>query len=202
MFLVNEILVFTPGRRQEALDRLAYIHGLMAPHEGFARAIVAKYLGDGLRHTVLRFWESREAYQRFREGPDGNYGRGRPPGLYVNEQVVPQWENWNAALSDEGGDFLVKAQRDVPEPAQPGFWGAATRIEEVARALGGLNSSDGFRAIEGTDVLSVARYESCEAFERLLDSPEYGEALAAVPEEVKLLRTECFEVLSEVKPNA
>jgi hypothetical protein len=40
MFLINEILNFTPGRRKEALDRLSYIHGLMAPSPGFVQALV------------------------------------------------------------------------------------------------------------------------------------------------------------------
>src|SRR5687767_13401062 len=88
MFAQNEILVFTPGRKQEGLERLAWIHSLMAPQPGFKMAFVAKYLGDGTRHTIMRFWEDEAAYQAFRATPDGNYGRNRPEGLYVNEPVV------------------------------------------------------------------------------------------------------------------
>ena len=51
MFAQNEILVFSPGRKQEGLERLAWIHSLMSPQPGFKEAFVAKYLGDGTRHT-------------------------------------------------------------------------------------------------------------------------------------------------------
>ncbi len=81
MFLVNEILVFSRGRRQEALDRLAGIHALMAKQPGFQRTYVAKFLGDAVSHTILRIWQDEEAYLTFRAGPDGNYGRGRPEGV-------------------------------------------------------------------------------------------------------------------------
>ena len=78
MYVRNEILVFTPGRGKEGLERLNWIHSLMAPHAGFRDAIVAKYLGDATRHTIMRFWENEEAYDAFRASPDGNYSSNRP----------------------------------------------------------------------------------------------------------------------------
>ena len=87
MFLLNEILVFAPDRRQEALDRLAWIHGLMAKRSQRTRcAIVARNVGDSVRHTILRYWDSAGAYQAFREGPDGNYGRGQAARGSVHER--------------------------------------------------------------------------------------------------------------------
>src|ERR1044071_9763736 len=115
MFVLNEILVFTAGHRQEGLDRLMGIHGLMAPHLGFKHAIFAKYLGDAARHTIMRFWEDEEAYQQFRESPDGNYGRNRPEGLYAGERVVSPWYSFGEVTGGASGDFIVKIQREVPE---------------------------------------------------------------------------------------
>jgi heme-degrading monooxygenase HmoA len=123
MYLVNEILVFAPGRHKEAIDRLEYIHGLMAGAPGFRVGLVGKYLGGATRHTVLRFWEDEAAYQAFRAGPNGNYGRNRPEGLYTNEPVVPAWNEVVEVPGDAQGAFLVKVQRDVPEDAWEAYGG-------------------------------------------------------------------------------
>jgi len=48
--------------------------------------------------------------------------------------------------------------------------------------------------------LVVARFQSRDAFEKLVDSKEYTELMTKIPEEVKHIRTECFEVVSDVFP--
>ena len=201
MFLINEILNFTPGRRQEALDRLSYIHGLMAPSAGFVQAIVAKYLGDGTKHTVLRFWESEDAYQKFREGPNGNYGRNRPEGLYVNDQVVPQW---NGLYEEEGnaqGNFLVKVQQPVAEDQWDQFTSRNRGIQDVVSNLGGLASARHFRAKDRSEALTVVRWQGRENLERLLESPDFAKLVAPmIAAGAKLPSTECYEVVSEVAP--
>ena len=200
MYLVNEILVFTPGRRQEGLDRLGWIHSLMAPHAGFIQALVGRYQGDGIRHTVLRFWESADTFQKFHETPDGNYGRNRPEGLYQGESVVPRWESFAEAAGNVKGNFLVKVQREVPE----GAWDAFTTYEKelvAARlALGGVEYIRQFRATDQSQALTIARLESRDVYERLLDSPDFSKVMLSAPEGVSLVRTEGFEVVSDVGP--
>ena len=199
MFLMNEILVFSPGRRQEALDRLAWIHGLMAGQPGFVRVFVSKYLGDGTSHTILRLWQDEASLLRFRETPDGNYGRNRPEGLYVNQQVVPQWVNAPTDEDLKGGPFLIKTQREVPETAWDAFDATMAKIVGVARSAG-MQAAVTLRAKDRSESLTVARFPSRSEFESFLESPEFGAARQGMPEGEKPTSTSCYEVVSEVTP--
>lgn len=201
MFLLNEILVFTPGRRQEALERLNWIHGLMASKPGFQRAIVAKYLGDGSRHTVLRMWDGEAAYKSFREGPDGNYGRGRPPGLYTNEPVVPQWNSLLETRGTSDGNYLVKVEREDPEDTRTAFGLRQEQLQQFLLALGGFVELLSLRAKDQNRNLTIARYHDRSDFERILESDEYARLSQSMPAGVTRLSTQCFEVVSEVGPS-
>ena len=200
MFLVNEILVFTPGRGQEGLDRLNWIHSLMAPNPGFKQALVAKYLGGATTHTVLRFWEDEAAYLAFRQTPDGNYGRNRPEGLYVNERVVPQWNSIGEASDDSQGRFLVKVQRQVPENAWDAFGQYADQVQSALLAVGGVASHSHFRAKEQSEALAITRFQDRAAFDRFIESSELAETQKSLPEGVGQIDLKCFEIVSEVGP--
>jgi heme-degrading monooxygenase HmoA len=199
MFLINEVLNFGMGRRQEALDRLAWIHGLMAPHEGFVRAIVAKYLGDGTRHTILRVWRDEDAYRTFRASPDGNYGRGRPEGLYVNDPVVPQWNSIEDADHIGAGPFLVKTQWEVPDDAWDAFIAANRRVEGLALKMG-LKGVNEFRATDRSEGLTIGRFESRTAYEGLIEHPDFLAIRRDMPEGITRLSVACHEVVSDVLP--
>ena len=200
MYLINEILVFSPGRRQEGLDRLGWIHGLMQPNPGFVQAVVGRYQGDGFRHTVLRLWESAEAFQKFRETPDGNYGRNRPEGLYVNEPVVPRWESFLEGEGQARGNLLAKIQVEVPEGAWEALMAQRKDMQSAAIASGGIVDVRNFRATDQNQALTLARFESRAAYDRFIDSPEYVKANAALPEGVTMVSRELFEIVSEVLP--
>jgi heme-degrading monooxygenase HmoA len=199
MFLINEILNFGIGRRQEALDRLAWIHGLMAPHDGFVRAIVAKYLGDGTRHTILRVWRDEAAYKAFRATPDGNYGRGRPEGLYVNDAVVPQWNSLSETDHMGAGPFLVKTQWEVPDDAWDGFDAANQRVEKLALTLGLVGANE-FRATERSEGLTIGRFENRAAYESLLEHSDFSAIRSEMPDGINRISVACYEVVSEVLP--
>ena len=199
MFLINEILNFGMGRRQEALGRLAWIHGLMAPHDGFVRAIVAKYLGDGTRHTILRVWRDEDAYKAFRATPDGNYGRGRPEGLYTNDPVVPQWNSVSEADHMGAGPFLVKTQWQVPEDAWQAFNAANQRVEALALTMG-LKGVNEFRAVDRGEGLTIGRFESRAAYETLIEHPGFLAIRRDMPEGISRISAACFEVVGDVLP--
>ena len=201
MFLLNEILNFGPGRREEALARLQYIHGLMASKAGFQRAIVAKYLGSPTRHTILRVWDDESVFRAFREGPDGNYGRGRPEGLYSNEAVVPEWNSYTEAQGSAKGGYLVKVQNQVPESAKAAYRQHQTQLNKMAQDLGGLVSAWQFQAKEGDDFLTIWRFAGVANFERMFENPQRVQLRAALPEGISQSSTECFEVVSEVLPS-
>lgn len=199
MFAQNEILVFTPGRKQECLDRLAWIHGLMAPNPGFKEAIVAKYLGDGTRHTIMRFWEDEDAYQAFRATPDGNYGRNRPEGLYVNEPVITPLIGLGEMTGSAEGNFLIKLERAV-EPSAWGAFGAhAQGVMANSGSLPGLAWVGAFKGKDKDAAITVIRMADRAAFDSLIESPFYASA-NALPEGVTQVRLECFEIVSEVFP--
>jgi hypothetical protein len=160
-------------------------------------------MGDGTKHTVLRFWESEDAYQKFREGPNGNYGRNRPEGLYVNSPVVPQWTSFNEAKGSGTGNYVVKVQQPVPEDQWNNFVDTNKRIQEAASANGGLVSALHFRAKDGSAALSVVRLTGRADLERLLESPDFvkivGPIMAAGAPPPS---TECYEIVSEVGPKS
>jgi heme-degrading monooxygenase HmoA len=200
LFAQNEILVFSPGRRQEGLDRLAWIHSLMAPQPGFKEAFVAKYLGDGTRYTIMRFWEDEAAYQAFRATPDGNYGRGRPEGLYVNERVITPLVSYGEYTGSATGNFIVKITANI----DPGVWEDFLALQKVM--LGNAPNVPGVvwdRQMRGKDVdaiVGIARLSDRKVYEDLLEDPAYLEFLKAMPAGVELVRVECFEVVSDVSP--
>jgi heme-degrading monooxygenase HmoA len=200
MYLLNEILVFAPGRHKEAIDRLEHIHSLMAASPGFRVGLVAKYLGAATRHTVLRFWEDEAAYQAFRAGPNGNYGRNRPEGLYTNEQVVPAWNQVFELQGTAQGTFLLKVQREIPENVWEAFGGWLKRAGELLAARGGLTGFRAFRAKDRSESLTIVRFRAREDFDAALEDPEFDRILAAVPEGVNAPKFECFDVVSEVRP--
>jgi heme-degrading monooxygenase HmoA len=202
MFLLNEMLRFAPGRRQEALDRLAWIHGLMASQPGFRRAIVARYLGDGLKHTVMRMWDDAAAYQRFRAGPDGNYGKSRPPGLYVNDQVVPQWESVVEAQGDSEGGHIVKVHQAVPEDGWEAWIEHQKRLHDIRQSAGGLAGVWTFRALDRSESLSLAHYSDRSDHQRFVDSEDFAKAFVDQPDGVTLLSVQAFDVVSEIAPKA
>ncbi len=200
MFVLNEILVFSPGRRQEALDRLAWIHGLMAAQPGFREAIVARYLGDPARHTIMRFWDDEDIFQTFRAGPDGNYGRGRPEGLYVNERVATPLIGLAETAGSAKGDVLVKVQRDLAAGAWEAFLAVQKKMLSLGEQLPGLVWARSLRARDEDVSIAVTRLRSREDAAAMLDSKPYGDLEQQQPEGVTTTRTEVFEIVSEVGP--
>lgn len=201
MFLLNEILVFTPGRRQEGFDRLAYIHSLMAPSPGFRQAIVARYLGDPQTHTVLRFWDSLEAYHGFRAGPNGNYGRNRPEGLYTNQPVIPQWLSFAECENPpDDGSLLIKVERPVPAPQWPAYEAYAKATLTLTEKAPGLTSVVAFKAVDQEAAISITRMRSRAALEAFVDNPEYAATRSMLPADMPHASFGVFEVVSVVNP--
>ncbi len=155
----------------------------MAKQPGFQRAYVAKFLGDPVTHTILRVWEDEEAYLTFRQTPDGNYGRGRPEGLYVNEKVISQWLSTKEAAGVESGDFLVKTDWEVPEAAWPAFNEGERRMEEIEMSFGLLGVKE-FRAKEDNVALTIGRFPSRVELEVLLESKKFNAERERLPEGV------------------
>jgi len=198
MYMLNEILLFAPERRQEALDRLTWIFSLFQKHSGFKRAIVARYLGDATRYAILRFWDRPEDWDAFRASPDGGYGRTKPPGIYENEHVLNPLVSFGEAAGSSKGNFLVEIERTVPGDAWDGFLKQQRTMLDVAPRIPGFVWANQLRAKDADQSLVLARFSDREAYERMVDSEAYQEALKSMPEGVSHVQTGCYEVLVDV----
>jgi len=200
MFVLNEILNFGIGRRQEAWDRLAWIHSTMAPHDGFIEAIVAKYLGESHRHTIMRFWRDQAAFEAFRATPDGSYGKGRPAGIYEGEKVVTPLNSIADVDGPAQGNFLVKVQHAVEESAWPAFIEYQMAVKEVGSQIPGLVWARQCRGRDENAAIAVVRFQDRESWEQLVDDPMFVASTSNLPEGVTVTRTEAFEIVSDVLP--
>jgi heme-degrading monooxygenase HmoA len=200
MYLLNEILLFGEGRHQEAIDRLTWIFGLFAPHAGFKRAILGKYLGDTTRHTVLRFWDKEESFQAFRASPEGGYGRNRPEGIYAGEHVINPLTSYAEASGTAAGDFLVQIQNAVPEDRWDQFQEHQKVVLDVISKMPAFVWANFARAESENQALSIMRFRSRDDFEQIVEGSEYRDVMATVTKGVEHVRTQCFEVLRDGRP--
>jgi heme-degrading monooxygenase HmoA len=148
----------------------------------------------------MRFWETEEAYDAFRATPDGSYGANRPEGIYTGEPVPTPLMSFGEAAGKATGNFLVKVRREVPAGAWDAFLKQQASMMELAANLPGLVWARQLRTRDQDQALVVARFRDREAFEQLVESTEYLGVLSRIPQEVRHVRTECFEVVSDVGP--
>jgi heme-degrading monooxygenase HmoA len=200
VYLLNEILLFGEGRRLEAIDRLTWIFGLFAPHPGFKRAILGRYLGDTTRHTVLRFWDSEDSFQAFRASPDGGYGRNRPEGIYVGEHVLNPLTTYAEVSGSASGDFLVQIQQAVPEDQWDQFQEHQTAVLAVFSKAPAFVWATCAKADAESQNLTILRFSNRHDYEKVVDGSEYRHVMASLPGSVEHIRTQCFEVLRDGSP--
>jgi len=191
-----------PGRKGEALERLAWMHGLMqAP--GFCEALVAKYLGDATRFLVLRYWQDEAAYERFHAAWTSEHAPAnpRPPGLFeIEENIAWRCISERNEAVEGSADFLVKTHRRVPEAVWDDYAAFSAENERsVNFAFGGLAQQRKLRATEGTDLLNIFRYASRDDFERYFESAAHQQRTYKWPAGVELVSTQCYDIVSEVR---
>lgn len=200
MFAQTEILRFTPGRRQEALDRLAWMHRLMKDTPGFHNALIAKYLGDATRYLVLRYWQDEESYKTFHTAFTQEHAPQHPrlPGLFEIEESQ-SWECYyeRSMPAERQGSFLLKTHRRVPAEAWDAYTPFQQDVEALTLQLGGLTQVRRLRSRESTDILNVQRYPSRDDFERYFESAPHLGMTQRWPEGIELISTQCYEVVAE-----
>jgi heme-degrading monooxygenase HmoA len=207
MFLLQEILKVRNTRQSEAVQRLNWIHNLMKPHEGFVRAVVARYLGNPTDYLILRAWESPDAFRAFRQTEDGqNYPKSRPEGLY---EAVPVGREWELKIDSPGsgpGDFLVRSiYRVTPENAEE-FIENRKRHDGLALQVPNTAGLQTFQCLdqdsEHSDTfLCIARRTDRDAYNAYLESPQSAEYRSGNRRGLySTVSTECYEVVDEVTP--
>jgi heme-degrading monooxygenase HmoA len=206
MFLFQELLKVTQTRQSELIARQHWIHGLMAPHKGFAGATLARFAGNPTDYLVLRTWDSEEDFTNFRAGPDGNYGKNRPEGLFEGVASGRRYESGILSNGDAQGGFIVRSVYAVPEGRGDEFVENRKRHDGLALQVPGHVYLRTFQCMdtEGDSVgtfLGIVRRTSRDAYNAYLES-EQAKAYRAgnVRGLYKTVSTECYEVVDEVGP--
>lgn len=206
MFLLQEILRFNQRRQTEGIKRLQWIHSLMQPHPGFVKGQISRYLGNPTDYLILRMWDSQDAYQKFRESPDGNYGKSRPEGLY---EGVPVGRMWELAIDTQGGvpgNFLV---RSIYQPAEGRAQDFIENRKRHDKLFLQVPRQSGIQTWQCTDTegigagtfLCLARRVDRDAYNEYLESPQAEEYRKGNERGLyKTVSTELFEVVDEVTP--
>ena len=91
-------------------------------------------------------------------------------------------------------------QREIPEGAWDAFLTQQKAMREMASKLPGLVWARQLRAKGQDQALVVARFRSRQDFEEMLESSQYNQTIERIPVGATLVRTECFEVVSDVGP--
>ena len=206
MFLFQESLKVTQTRQGEFIARQRWIHSLMAPHPGFAGATLSRFGGNPSDYLVLRTWDNEEAFTTFRAGPDGNYGKSRPEGLFEGQPAGRRYDMVIDSPGDAQGTYLVRSQYAVePERAEE-FIENRRRHDALALQVPGHVFLRTFRCMdeEGdakNTFLVIARRTSRDAYNDYLESEQAKQYRAGnVRGMYKTLTTECYEIVDEVFP--
>ena len=207
MFLFQELLKVTQTRQSELIARQHWIHGLMQPAKGFAGATLSRFGGNPSDYLVLRTWDDEQSFLDFRAGPDGNYGKSRPEGLFEGVTAGRRYELVIDSPGDAQGGYIVRSQYSVGEGHDPQeFIDNRRRHDALALQVPGHQYLRTFRCLDeegpgaGT-MLVIARRTSRDAYNQYLESEQAKQYRAGnVRGLYKTLGTECYEVVDELKP--
>src|SRR5262245_60057406 len=178
MFLFQELLKVTQTRQSELIARQHWIHGLMAPSPGFAGATLSRFGGNPSDYLVLRTWDNEQAFLDFRAGPDGNYGKSRPEGLFEGVAAGRRYELVIDSPGDAQGGYLVRSQYGIGEGhAAEEFIENRRRHDALALQVPGHVYLRTFRCLdeEGPAVgtfLVIARRTTRDAYNQYLESEQ------------------------------
>ena len=206
MFLVQEILQFGNGRNTEAVARLNWIHSLMQPAPGFLGAQICQYLGNSMRHLILRMWEDKEAFEAFRATPDGSgYSASRPPGIYEGQPCGRQWTLASEMQGRVEGNFLIRAEVDVADGRWDDYMTLKKAQDRIHQAAGGLVYAWHFRQLDADDgALLLIRKTNRDDHMRYVESLMKSQLRDTGPQNTSTPRgdyMEYYEVIDETKPS-
>ena len=207
MFLFQELRFVPEHRQSEALDRQFWIHGLMAAHPGFQRAIACRYGGTTDRYAWFRFWDRDEDQVSFRRSPAADYSGSRPVGLYEPlANAIAGTARWDCVIESgkPGGDFLVRTVFRVDATTEPAFLVHRRRYDELALASGGVTSVWTFRALDEASAglfVTLLQADGRDAYNTFLESTGLAAYREKLPDGLsETLAVECYEIVHEVLP--
>jgi heme-degrading monooxygenase HmoA len=203
MILVQELLRVPNNRQSELVERQRWIHGLMQPNPGFVKAQVARFLGNATDYLILRYWNSREEFEAFRQTPDGqNYPKSKPEGLFESLPVGRLWENAIDSPGTGAGNFLVRSLYHANDGRYDEFVENRRRHDGLALQVPGTVGMWMWRCIDDSEhkdsFQNLAFRVDRDAYNAYLESPQAKEYRAGnVRGLYKTQGTECYEVVAE-----
>jgi hypothetical protein len=208
VFLHQELRYVAPHRQTEALERQHWIHGLMAAHPGFQRALACRFPGAIDRYAWFRFWDDAAANLSFRQSPAANYNANRPEGLYEPlANAIGGAGRWELALqTGDGatGDYLVRSVFQVSAGRDADFLESRRRHDDLALATAGVESISTFRCLEDNaagSYIALTGGSGREAYNTFLESSDAAKYHASVPAGLyETLAVECYDIMHEVLP--
>jgi len=205
MFLVQEILQVANGRNKEAVNRLNWIHSLMQPQPGFVGAQVCQYLGNSMRHLILRMWDDKESYQAFRETPDGSgYSKNRPPGLYEGQPCGREWRLLQETTGLAQGNFLIRCEFDIAEGRWDDYLTVKKAQDRIHREAGGLQYARNYQQLDADNgALLLVRKTGREDHMKYVESLLKSALRETGPQGTSTARgdyMEYYEIIDEVAP--
>ena len=206
MFLFQELLKVTQTRQSELIARQHWIHGLMQPAKGFSGATLSRFGGNPSDYLVLRTWDDEQSFTDFRAGPDGNYGKSRPEGLFEGVTAGRRYDSVIDSPGDAQGGYIVRSQYAVEPERADEFIENRRRHDALALQVPGHVYLRTFRCLdeEGdakNTFLVIARRTSRDAYNQYLESEQAKQYRAGnVRGLYKTLTTECYEIVDEVTP--
>ena len=205
MYLMQEILHVANGKNQEAVKRLNWIHSLMQPQPGFLGAQIAQYLGNSMRHLVLRMWDDKASWEAFRATPEGSsYPKSRPEGLYEQQPCGRDWRLLQESTGLASGNFLIRAEFTVDPERWDDYLTIRKAQDRIHREAGGFQYAWNFKEIaEGDAALLLVRKTGREDHMVYVESLLKAQLRDTSPQGISTPRgdyMEYYEIIEETKP--
>ena len=210
MLVLMQILRCGSGRQQEALQRLHWIHGLMAERDDSGGCIVAKHLGNPIDLLILRFWQTREAMARrtnaYYQDRWPLFPPNEPEGIYQTQDIAHHWDEVRRLDGGATGGFIWRITHRIADGRWDDFLAFRAAQDEAIASAGGLVWARTFRNIEhDTEALSLIRLTSRESLDAVAVDPQAASLERRLQElatpldypQLNIFHSESFEVVDE-----
>ena len=203
MYLHLELKTMATDRLGEAVQRLHYLHTLMAAAPGFVNSQICEYLGNPGQYLIVRTWTEGSAHAAFRQtAPARDFAGSRPAGFIYDNLAVQEWQCVLETPGAAAGDYVVRQLYSIESAVWPAFVAERRRHDSAALASGGVTSLRTFRMVanekaDDTQAFVLDRWADRAAYVRFLASPQLAEYRQKARFSGSGL-TECYHIEDEV----
>lgn len=148
MFMVEEFVQIPLGRHPEGRKHLLGIFEAMREQPGFRTGQIAQYLGNIRQHMTISYWEDRQAYEDWANGPKATELASVRPPYTVGPEVGRYWEMFLETTGDRQGNYLNQGILQVNDATKwDEFYAQRLRHDASAKAAGGLVYVQAFKYV-------------------------------------------------------